>query len=697
MNKVSNYIVLVWLAFGYEVASAQNRTIATEKINNNLPDNSSQQITASKVRETLTGIVDYTSTMTPSMSVAQLRAGNAGDANSVIIDDVGKRALFVYNPNSQANDDGVTVVVANGKRFERQEGHITPEMFGAVGNGTNNDTQAIADAVAVRKELYLAKDYKVTSFFNKYGVLITGPGRILRDAPDGGTYQVNTYADNNQHIFGREYLYHMYNRMLTRGSGSITGDLIGDSTTEGVGVSAPYQLDDLMQTFLAKDGIPNVTINNRGVSSSHIGMWLNGTELATGPKSLGSQVNNYGDFVVIRWGVSDASYGRTVENFLNDLDAALTTIRAAKPVTSTSIVLMSPNSVSDSGNNRDEKWFEQISGGIRTLARKHLCAYIDLYAMFQDSRFAAGNLMDAPYAPVKPHVAIHPKNEYNVIIAEQIYNVLFPPAYVKLVGAVSAGGGSGNLSNQSSTTRIVTSSDLPNTFTSDITLSRATTGMPFNGASFTMKQADNVWFQISTPYLVADSWKIPRIRYGAGFGGPAWGGWIGMGVATPTRAQKTVSMSDPDSGYEIGEGIYEVNTAEGWPASGILKVEKSIGGITTQKLTKNDPSFVEWSRTTYFNGSVTVWTPWSIGGNLKGGISFDPPSIAGGAYATTTISVPGAILGKIANVAFSINTGDDIELMARVSATGVVTVKFKNVSASPIDLNQGMVYVNVEQ
>lgn len=682
------------------IVKSQNKTAVIQSINSDLPDNSTQQITAAKVRGTLTGIVNYASTMTPSMSMAQLRAGNAGDANAVIINDEGKRGLFVYNPNSQANDDGVTVVVANGKRFERQEGHVTPEMFGAKGDMQTDDTQAVVDALAVKKELYLSKDYKVTSFFNKYGVPITGPGRILKNVTQGTTTRqqlLTSYADANQRVFGQEYLYHLYNKLLTRSSSAvILGDLIGDSTTQGgvlIGTSEEYRLHNLLGALLATDGIGNVNVRNRGISGETLTHWRTSV--------LDGQLSSYGDFLVIRWGISDPAFApgpqRTADQYLADLDAALTTIRASKPVTSCSILLMAPNSVSDTFHNRDEKWFEAIAGGTRSLARKHYCAYMDTYGMFQDSRHpaAAGGMMDNPFGDGS---GIHPTNTFNTLIVGEMYNILFPEAFRKIVGAPSSGGGTtGSLLNQSSTTRIVTSSDLPNTFTSDITLSRAMTGMPFDGASFTMKQADNVWFQISTPYLAADSWKIPRIRYGAGFGGPGWGGWIGMGVATPTRAQKIVSASDPDSGFEIGEGIYEVNTAEGWPASGILKVEKSIGGLTTQKLVKNDPSFVEWSRVTYNNGPTTVWTPWSIGGNLKGGVSFDPPSIAGGAYTTTTISVPGAILGKIANAAFSNNTGDDIELMARVSATGVVTVKFKNVSASAIDLNQGMVYVNVEQ
>lgn len=698
-SQYAQIAMLFFLLDGYHEGFSQNKATVLQNIGVNLPDNSVQQITAAKVRETLNGIVNYASTMTPSMSIAQLRAGNAGDANAVIIDDLGKRGLFVYNPNSQAADDGVAVVVANGKRFERQEGHVTPEMFGAKGDMATDDTQSVVDALAVKKELFLSKDYKVTSFFNKYGVPITGPGRILKNVTQGTTTRqqlLTSYADVNQRVFGQEYLYHLYNKLLTRSSSTvILGDLIGDSTTEGgasIGTSEQYRLHNLLGTLLVTDGIGNVNVRNRGISSETLTHWR--------ASVLNGQLSSYGDFLVIRWGINDPAFApgpqRTADQYLADLDAALTTIRASKPVTSCSILLMAPNSVSDTFHNRDEKWFEAIAGGTRSLARKHYCAYMDTYGMFQDSRHpaAAGGMMDNPFGDGS---GIHPTNTFNTLIAGEMYNILFPEAFRKIVGTPSNVGGTGDIVNQSSTVRIVASGDLPQSFSAPVSLNRATTGMPFDGMSTTVKQADNVWFQISTPYLATDSWKIPKIRYGAGFNGPAWGPWIRMGVATPTRSQKTVSASTTLDEFEIGESIFDVTTFEGWPANGVLKVERTGGGLAVQRLVKiTDPNYVEWSRVSYYNGSVAVWTPWSITGTLKGAKTYNPPLIPANSYVTTTVLVPGSIMGKTVRVSFSLDSGDDVEISARVSAEGVVKAKFRNLSAAPIELNEGILYVTCD-
>ena len=73
---------------------------------------------------------------------------------------------------------------------------------------------------------------------------------------------------------------------------------------------------------------------------------------------------------------------------------------------------------------------------------------------------------------------------------------------------------------------------------------------------------------------------------------------------------------------------------------------------------------------------------------------YNPPSIASGGQATTTVTVQGAALGDFAVASFSVDTAG-VALTAQVTAANTVTVHFLNLSGAPIDLSSGMVRVRV--
>lgn len=79
--------------------------------------------------------------------------------------------------------------------------------------------------------------------------------------------------------------------------------------------------------------------------------------------------------------------------------------------------------------------------------------------------------------------------------------------------------------------------------------------------------------------------------------------------------------------------------------------------------------------------------------NANGGRSnfaaYDPPSIAAGGVATTTVTVTGAALGDYAEASFSLALGGLI-IFAAVSAANTVTVTFYNPTVAPIDLGSGV-------
>lgn len=73
---------------------------------------------------------------------------------------------------------------------------------------------------------------------------------------------------------------------------------------------------------------------------------------------------------------------------------------------------------------------------------------------------------------------------------------------------------------------------------------------------------------------------------------------------------------------------------------------------------------------------------------IEGTATYDPPSLADGAGATTTVTVTGAALGDMAAASFSLATSGII-ITAWVSATNTVSVRFQNESGGVLDIGSG--------
>lgn len=82
---------------------------------------------------------------------------------------------------------------------------------------------------------------------------------------------------------------------------------------------------------------------------------------------------------------------------------------------------------------------------------------------------------------------------------------------------------------------------------------------------------------------------------------------------------------------------------------------------------------------------------------LTGTAGYDPPSVANGACHTTTVAVPGAVLGQPVAVGFSIALPAGVFLSAAVTAADVVTVTLANMSGSNKDVGAGTLRVIVLQ
>jgi hypothetical protein len=95
-----------------------------------------------------------------------------------------------------------------------------------------------------------------------------------------------------------------------------------------------------------------------------------------------------------------------------------------------------------------------------------------------------------------------------------------------------------------------------------------------------------------------------------------------------------------------------------------------------------------------------AWTgsAWAATGatRLLGSATYDPPNLADGAGATTTVTVTGAALGDFARASFSLDL-QGVTMTAWVSAADTVSVRFQNESGGALDLGSGALRVKVEK
>jgi len=91
-------------------------------------------------------------------------------------------------------------------------------------------------------------------------------------------------------------------------------------------------------------------------------------------------------------------------------------------------------------------------------------------------------------------------------------------------------------------------------------------------------------------------------------------------------------------------------------------------------------------------GNILNDTPVPV--TLKGSATYDPPSLADGSTATTTVTVSGAALGDFARASFSLNP-QGITITAAVTATNTVTVTLTNHTGGTIDLASGTLRAEV--
>lgn len=416
----------------------------------------------------------------------------------------------------------------------------------------------------------------VTSLTNPYGVEFTGPGEIIK-AVTGGYQRLDTYADKHKIAIGKEYLYRVYARLAL--GGTVTAFAYGDSTIAGGnGESTAFNCSNIIGRLMRDRGLGRFSLTNRGVGGTQV------SDLNAIPDLTANS-----DIILIKYGINDGTnnIATRLATFQTNLRSKLAAIRGNGfgSLTSLAIVLVGPNSTSDSVNNRDERWYEQLRGIYIAAARDYQCVYFDTYAYLKDSRGAAGLWMDNPYADGR---AVHPLDPMQAWIWGGIIDYCFAPSESRMYAT-------NHLTNQSSAGDSLiggtwAAASLPNQFPFGVTIQRATTGngAPFDGFVETIVAADAGAIQRLWTYSNNQTKCVTRT---ADTGSNLWYRWTGGVVAENLTLSNgwvnygstfgTPSASVSVDGYcflkgMIKSGTTTAATVVGTLPAGMLPAEDSI-------------------------------------------------------------------------------------------------------------------------
>jgi hypothetical protein len=354
-------------------------------------------------------------------------------------------------------------------------------------------------------------------------------------------YKTNLYeciADD--YVSGQEYLWLVTKIAELNRTSYVSLDTVfsGDSTTFGVN-SAGHEINVQFQEYARNLGFGYCNAFNEGHSGARTPEW----------GSVGGFVHddiaNYPDMrlYVARWGINDGSAQTvdgtktTLDNYETALRYGLAQLRAFKNVENLSIVLMTPNCISEDGN-RNERWNELLGAIVRKAARDYQCTFIDTYAIFRDARREGiGSWLDDAGAGQ----GIHPDKYFTSQIAGVLAHVVFSPirywASNKLQ-MIPGGAGAAPASNA------------PYQYPQGVSYFRATVaaGWDFEGMVVTEQHTDRITRQTLIGHN-SDYNQREQVRYALNL--TTWGawrkkndisllnGWVLRGGSVTPRYQKT--------------------------------------------------------------------------------------------------------------------------------------------------------------
>ena len=382
---------------------------------------------------------------------------------------------------------------------------------------------------------------------NPYGIELAGDGAILEEfTAYGGTRyrQLNTYADNlaGPHVIGREYRYHVYNKLIANAGTGINIEVYGDSTVAGSnGESSQLLIQTLFPNLGFRAGLPEqLAVSNNAVGGTSWTDFDPSTELAAGTM----------DVLIVKYGINDGAktYATRLATMVTAMRDALATIRAHAngSLEDLTVVLVGPTSTYDAPNQRDTYWYEQLRGAYVRAARDYQCVYIDAYAMLQDARYSAGLDMDAPFADDR---TVHPLNERLLWLWPAVFDAIFGYEETRFFAKNNVINLSGNMTSGNAT-----AANTPSDFAFGVSFYRATTGngFPIDGVLRVDRQMDGATMQTLFPFADANRTQIPkRLAY---VSGNSWTKWTGIANAmTLQNSWVAFGSSFDEPQYILGE------------------------------------------------------------------------------------------------------------------------------------------------
>lgn len=416
----------------------------------------------------------------------------------VVLPESGSAADVMLELGSSENGKGDEFIAVKqpftgsvpGTQHAKNMEHLSVMDFGAVGNGVADDSSAVNNALAQRVFSVLTRNdgkYLVPSLNNPLGTQIIGKGQLLKNVT-GGQEMQNSYVDAYQRMTGQENLAAWFSILMLGGS-SPKIVFSGDSTTAGDGTSAKFKIDLLVKERIRQRGLQTtfgINAVNKGHSGASTGAW-NSTYVT-------EDIAENAALYVVRWGINDV---KDVNTFATNLREGLTKYRAARPFATNSILLMMPNSTYDIPNGRDAKWYEQLYNVYVQAARDFKCAFLDTYAITQNSKGLAGLLMDNPYGDGR---GIHPNDTLNSIIAGYIVDTIVPEGLTTVYGTTRLA----NYAGAEDAT--INASRPPAEFSEMISIIRAlpSNGWAIDGNAITFRTMDGTLLQFIFGYKDAD-------------------------------------------------------------------------------------------------------------------------------------------------------------------------------------------------
>lgn len=251
--------------------------------------------------------------LVPYLTRAQLYAGIADTAIvvKVIQPRNGKVFTFAYDStNTTAANDSFRVIVVGAKRYMIQEPAITPEQFGAMGDGILDDHQAFVNAIAYMKSLPASYAQSLMCYAPAYEF----KNKVLTvDRAKISLYGNNTNIENGQINFsaatwstrfdftisGFNFVYDTFNKNTGADrSGrfgiyvkNVVGGTITNNTFRSCNAGVYFEPTGYVQA------IKTITISNNLFGTANYGIWIPEQSDAT-KASYGSEEPNRGDRLV---------------------------------------------------------------------------------------------------------------------------------------------------------------------------------------------------------------------------------------------------------------------------------------------------------------------------------------------------------------------------------------------------------------